>query len=156
MRATRWLGALRMSPLPRFHAVFSVRGSVIAVETPGRRTIMPMKWREFCEIGCELPGVSESTWYRTPSLPVLGRSFVRPQEGLETLVFLVADLDERDLLLAAEPERDVITDHYRNAAAVLAHLEALPADSSRERLGQTWRKRAPNTAIRAFDENGPR
>jgi len=36
-----------------------------------------MNWQRLVAIGCELPEVAEGIWYRTPSLQVRGKSFVR-------------------------------------------------------------------------------
>lgn len=110
-----------------------------------------MDWDRLCVLGRELPEVETSVWYRTPSLAVRGKSFVRLLEDAATVVFLTEDLDERDALLAARPHVYFITDHYRASAAVLAPISKLAADEARQRLEQAWRKRAPKALVRRFD-----
>ena len=46
-----------------------------------------MKWEQLCKLGCELPEVREGIWFRTPSLEVRGKSFVRLKEDGKSVVF---------------------------------------------------------------------
>lgn len=112
-----------------------------------------MKWDELSEIGrALLPEVKEGIWYRTPSLEVRGKSFVRLKENGSDVVFLLDDVDEQQFLIETRPAIYHITDHYRGHAAVLARLSKLPVAECRVRLEQGWRKRAPKAVVRAFDE----
>lgn len=107
------------------------------------RTIRAMTWMRLSELGRELPGVEESSWYGTPSLAVRGKSFVRLKEDGETVVFMVEDLDERDLLLRTRPHVYFLTEHYRDSTAVLARLAKLTVAECRARLEVAWRTKAP-------------
>ena len=108
-----------------------------------------MTWAELVRLGRELPEVREGSWYRTPSLEVRGKSFVRLKEDGETVVFLLADLDEQEHLLAARPEVYFLTDHYRGYAAILAGLAKLRAGEARARLLQAFRLKAPRKLLDA-------
>lgn len=103
------------------------------------------------ELGLELPGVEQSLWYRTPSLAVGGRSFVRLAEDGHTVVFLLEVIDEKEALIAANPDLYYTTDHYRKSAAILARLPRLRVGEARERLEEAWRRRAPKGLLEELD-----
>ena len=104
-----------------------------------------MKWERVCELGRELPEVEEGLWYRTPSLQVRGKSFVRLKEDGQSLVFLLESLEEQEFLLQARPALYFLTDHYRGYALVLARLSALRVPECRARLRTGWLLKAPKT-----------
>ena len=110
-----------------------------------------MTREQLCRIGCALPGVAVGIWFRTPALEVRGKSFTRLKEDGATVVFLVDDVDEQEILVTARPEIDFITDHSRGYAAVLARLARLPVSECRERLEQGWRIKAPKRLVRELD-----
>ena len=102
------------------------------------------------QLGSELPEVEESTWAGTPSLKVRKKSFVRLRE--EDLIVVMVDLDEKEALLAAEPEVFCTTPHYDGYPAVLVRLSAIEPDELREVLIESWRRKAPKRLLREFDE----
>jgi hypothetical protein len=110
-----------------------------------------MNWPRLIQLGRDLPDVEVSTWYRTPSLAVRGKSFVRLKEDGTTVVFLVEELDERDLLLRTRPDVYFLTEHYRDSTAVLARLAKLTAAECRVRLEVAWRTKAPTKLVERFD-----
>src|SRR5829696_2047442 len=91
-------------------------------------------WSDVVELGAELPEVQESTWYRTPALKVRGKSFCRLKEDGETLVVRVLDLEDKDALLQAEPERLYTTPHYDGYPYVLVRLPRVEHAFLRELL----------------------
>ena len=107
-----------------------------------------MNWVQLSRLGRELPEVEESVWYRTPSLAVRGKSFLRLKEDGRSVVFLVEDVDEQQLLVQMKPAIYFITDHYRGYAAVLARLAKLRVAACRERLARAWRQKAPAALVR--------
>lgn len=112
-----------------------------------------MNYQDVRRLALALPGVEDSTSYGTPALKVRGKLLARLKEDGVTLVMLVG-FDERELLMAAEPETYFITDHYRGYPSVLVRLEtAAPATVARL-LEQAWRERAPATLVRAHDRDG--
>ena len=110
-----------------------------------------MDWTRVRDVGLELPEVVEGIWFRTPALKVRGKSFCRLKEDGATVVFLLDDVDEQDLLIRARPGVYFITDHYRGYPAVLARLPKLGVAECRERLEQGWRLKAPKRLVAALD-----
>jgi len=110
-----------------------------------------MNWQQLCKLGLELPDVEEGTWYGTPALKVRGKGFVRLKEDGQSVVFLLDDVDDQDLLIGERPDVYHITDHYLGYAAVLARLSKLRADECRIRLEQAWRQKASPALVRRFE-----
>ncbi len=57
-----------------------------------------------------LPGVEESTSYGTPAFKVKGKLFARQHQDGVSLVIKV-DVEDREILMEADPETFYITDH---------------------------------------------
>lgn len=106
-----------------------------------------MKWEKLCQLGLELPEVEEGQWYRTPSLQVHGKSFVRLKEDGTSVVFLLETLDEQAHLLRTQPEVYFITEHYRGWPAILARLSKLKMAECRKRLSEGYRLKAPRKLL---------
>ena len=98
-----------------------------------------------------LPEVEESTWYGTPSLKVGGKGFARLKDA-DTLVVLCA-LDEKEMLMEADPKVFFETDHYKGWPAVLVRLKHVSTAQLRHRVEQAWRFRAPKRLIAALDRD---
>jgi hypothetical protein len=96
-----------------------------------------------------LPDVAESTWYGTPALKVGGKGFARLKDD-ETLVVLCT-LDEKEMLLQADPEVYFETAHYKGWPAMLVRLKKVSTAQLRHRLEQAWRFRAPKRLIVRFN-----
>jgi hypothetical protein len=109
---------------------------------------MAMTWKQVCRLAGRLPDVREGTWFRTPSLEVRGKSFVRLKEDGQTVVFLLENVDEQELLILAKPRVFFITDHYRGWPAVLARLSTLDPAECRVRLERAWRKKSPKALVK--------
>jgi hypothetical protein len=90
------------------------------------------------KLGLKLPGVEESTSYGTPALKVRKKLLVRLKEDGQTLV-LRTTFEERERLLAAEPDVFFLTDHYVGAHYVLVRLPKVPAALLGELLAAAWR-----------------
>ena len=107
-------------------------------------------WATVKKLGKKLPEVEESTWWNTPSLRIRKKSFVRLREP-DVIVVLV-DLEEKEVLLQAEPDVFFQTPHYEGYPAVLVRLSAIEADELAEVLTDSWRRVAPKRVIKAFEE----
>ena len=107
-------------------------------------------WATVKKLGRKLPEVEESTWWNTPSLRIRKKSFVRLREP-DVIVVLV-DLEEKEVLLQAEPDVFFQTPHYEGYPAILVRLSAIEADELAEVLTESWRRVAPKRVIKAFDE----
>ncbi|MGE0045861.1 MAG: MmcQ/YjbR family DNA-binding protein [Hyphomonadaceae bacterium] len=113
-----------------------------------------MKWDALARIGLALPETEESTSYGTPALKVRGKTFVRLREDGKDVVFMLANVDEQEHLIEANPALYHITDHYKGWASVLARLSKLSIGEARVRLTNAWRLKAPKTLVRQFDARG--
>jgi hypothetical protein len=89
-----------------------------------------------------LPGVEEGTSYGTPAWRVKGKFLARLREDGESLAVKIG-FDERDFLLASDPETFYITDHYRGYPMVLVRLTRVRPDVLRQVLEQAWLNAAP-------------
>ena len=110
-----------------------------------------MKWKQVCALGIELPEVTESVWYRMPSLAVRGKSFAGFREEIAAIVLRLESSDEQARLIATNPGVYYIMDHYAGSSAVLARLAALSAPECRLRLERAWRLTAPKSVVKRFD-----
>lgn len=70
--------------------------------------------------------------------------------GGEILAARVADLAERDTLIATEPEVFFTIPHFGDWPAVLIRLERIGADELAEVITDAWLDRAPQRARKAF------
>jgi hypothetical protein len=110
-----------------------------------------MTWDEVRKIALALPGVEESTSYGTPSFKVAGKFLTRLRAEDESLVLVDIPFDEREMLMAAEPETFHITPHYQDYPSVLARLERVHPGSLANFLERRWRGVAPKKLVKAFD-----
>jgi hypothetical protein len=70
----------------------------------------------------------------------------------DVLAVRVADENEKQFLLIADPEKFFTVPHYDGFPAVLVRLEKIEADQLEELLIEAWRSKAPRTLVAAFDE----
>ena len=97
-----------------------------------------------------LPEMEEGTAYGTPAFRVRKKFLGRLKEDGETLVIRIG-FDERDILMAANPETYYITDHYLGYPAVLVRLATVDPDDLRDLLEQSWREVAPKKVVAGYD-----
>ena len=86
-----------------------------------------------------LPGVEEGTSYGTPAFRVHKGFVCRFHQDGESLV-VPLDMDDREILMRADPESFYITDHYRNYPYVLARLATVDRDALRDLLEDAWKR----------------
>jgi len=98
------------------------------------------------QLALALPGVEEGTAYGTPAFRVKGKFLARLREDGETLVLRIG-FDEREVLMAADPETFYITDHYRGYPAVLVRLAGVHPDQLRDLFAEAWRQNAPRKLV---------
>jgi len=96
-----------------------------------------------------LPEVEESTSYGTPALKVRGKLMVRLREDFETIVVRAA-WEDRERLMAVDPETYYVTDHYLKYPWVLARLASLKPDSLAPLMQLAWRNAAPKSLAKRF------
>ena len=67
------------------------------------------------------------------------------------LAIRTANVEERDALIASEPEKFFTEPHYNNFPALLARLANLDTGELEELLVEGWRCMAPRALVKAFD-----
>jgi hypothetical protein len=101
-----------------------------------------MRFAGVRKLGLALPDVQEGTMYGAPALKVRGRMFacMASHKSAEpnTLVVIVG-FDQRNALIAADPETFYLKDHYVNHPSVLVRLSRIPPHALRELLLKGWR-----------------
>jgi hypothetical protein len=90
-----------------------------------------MDWETVRRIALDLPNVEDGLSYGAPALKVGGQLMVRLREDLGAIVVRTT-FDQREGLMAEEPEVYFITDHYREYPWVLVSLEHVKAEALRE------------------------
>ena len=104
-------------------------------------------------IALSLPETIEKPWFNTPGFRVKGKGFLRIRSEAEGgLVIFVADVAEKEALLASEPGKFFTTPHYDGYPAVLVNLAAVDVDELRELITDSWRLKAPKRVLKAFED----
>lgn len=106
---------------------------------------------DFAAIALSFPLAEEGTSYGEPSFKVKGKFFTRVRREDDSAVLQCVAIDEREMLIEAEPATFHFTDHYRNYPIVLARLATLDPDQARGFLERRWRQLAPKTVVREYD-----
>jgi hypothetical protein len=107
-------------------------------------------------IARSLPETVEKPWYGTPGFRVKDKGFLRIRSEAEGgLVVFVADLGEKEALLASDPEVFFTTPHYDGYPTVLVNLPAIEVDELTELIIESWRCKAPKRVLTAYDAAHP-
>ena len=69
----------------------------------------------------------------------------------DVLAVRVANNQEKETLIAADPDKFFTEPHYNGFPAVLVRLAAIEPDELRELLTDAWRTLAPKALVRDFD-----
>ena len=91
------------------------------------------------QIAETLPGAEESTSYRMPAFKVKKKLFARQHQDGESLVIGI-DLDAREEMMRAAPEKFYITDHYLNYPWMLVRMSKVTPGELRDLLIGSWRR----------------
>ncbi|HEV8037751.1 MAG TPA: MmcQ/YjbR family DNA-binding protein [Bryobacteraceae bacterium] len=100
------------------------------------------------KIALALPNVEESTSYGTAAFKTNGKLLARLKEDGDSLV-VGTTFEEREEMLAEDPETYYITDHYLKYPWILIRLSRVSPDALRDlmnralRLASTKNRRAP-------------
>ena len=97
------------------------------------------------------PGAEKGVSDGRPSYKVNGKFFTRLRREDESMVIMEVSLDEREMLMEAEPGTFHFTAHYRDYPCVLARIADLHPGSFRNFLDRRFRKIAKKTAVKAYD-----
>lgn len=94
------------------------------------------------EMGLALPDVEEGTVYGSPALKVRGKMFaclaIHRSAAPDSLAIRI-DFDQRNELIAADPNTYYLTDHYVNYPVILVRLTRVHHDALRDLLLMAWR-----------------
>lgn len=107
-----------------------------------------MSFDQVCELASKLPGIEEGTCYGTPALRVKGKFLLRLREDAETVAIKIP-MDDREVLLQADPKVFYITDHYRGYPAILFRLSEIRESQLADLLELAWRFVAPKRLLAA-------
>lgn len=94
-------------------------------------------WQTVLDLGRAMKNVEESTSYGTPSLKVKKKFLLRLKEDGESIAIKIG-FDERDMLMAADPEAFYVTDHYVPYPAMLVRLSKVTRDQLRDVLNLAY------------------
>lgn len=109
------------------------------VKQDQRAFSVPVTFEAVRQMALSLEGVEEGTSYRTPAFRVRGELFARLREDPDSLVVRM-DPEQREELMAADPETYYITDHYLNYPWMLVRLSRIHPDALRDILRMAWRR----------------
>jgi hypothetical protein len=98
----------------------------------------PAAFDEVRRVALALDDVEEGSSYGTPAFKVGGELFVRMHQDGESLV-VRTDFEQREELMAADPETYYITDHYLNYEWILIRLSRVQPDALRDLIRMGWR-----------------
>ena len=97
-----------------------------------------------------LPEVADTTAWGHPCLKAHGRMWCWWSPYVDAAVFK-ADFDEREMLLAADPETFTMHPHYAAHRLVLVRAGRIAPDWARARLLRQWRDAAPKRWLKTWD-----
>jgi hypothetical protein len=105
---------------------------------------MPSKKMDFgvvSKIALRLPGVEQSTIHGAPSLKVRGKLLTCPalhKTAEPNSLAVRIGLEQRAVLIAADPGVYYVTDHYVNYPTVLVRLSRIHPDALRDLVAMSW------------------
>jgi hypothetical protein len=73
----------------------------------------------------------------------------------DVLAVRVSGEEEKQTLLAAEPDKFFTDDHYNGYPAILVRLAAIDVDELTELLTDAWRVQAPRKLVKEFEASSP-
>jgi hypothetical protein len=107
-------------------------------ESARKRRDMAVMFEDVRRIALSLERVEEGTSYGTAAFKVGGKLIARLREDGDSLV-VGTTFEEREEMMAAEPETYYITDHYLNYPWVLVRMSRVHSDALRDLLRGAWR-----------------
>lgn len=107
-------------------------------------------------VALSLPGAYEQESYGgSPSWRTKPRMFTTIRDDDGALVVWVASVEEKESLLAADPDKFHTSPHYDGHPVVLVHMTAIDVEELTELVQESWRRRAPRslTAPRSTEQD---
>lgn len=107
-------------------------------------------------IALALPETTEKPWHGSPGFRVKDKGFLRIRSEAEgALVCFVADLEEKEALLASDQRKFFTTPHYDGYPTVLVRLEEVDVDELTELITDSWLNKAPKRVLEAYLDDHP-
>jgi hypothetical protein len=105
-------------------------------------------------IALSLPETTEKPWFNAPGFRVKDKGFLRIRSEAEGgLVIFVADLGEKEAMLASDPKKFFTTPHYDGYPTVLVNLKAVGVRELRELITESWRNKAPKRVLKEYGDD---
>ena len=101
------------------------------------------------------PGVEKGKSYGSPAYLLNGKFFTRLRRDDQSMVIMEVSLDEREMLMEAEPKTFHFTAHYKDYPSVLARIATLHPGSFRNFLERRFRKIAKKAVVKEYDAQTP-
>ena len=95
-------------------------------------------------VALSLPDAEESTSYGTTAFKRKGKLFLRFHQDGESLV-VPMDFEDREMLMAEQPQTFYITDHYLHYPYILVRLASVRSDQIPDLLRKAWQRVATQT-----------
>jgi hypothetical protein len=94
------------------------------------------------KLGLELPDVEDGTAYGTPCLKVRGQLLtciaINKSAEPNSLVLRIS-IDDRDAMIADDPDTYYVTDHYLNYPSILVRLSRIRRGALKDLLLMSWK-----------------
>ena len=110
--------------------------------------------KQFHAVAGAFPHTEYATSYGHPASKAFGKFFTRLRTEDDSVVIGQISFEEREHLIAADPETFHYTDHYRNYPMVLARLSRIKPAELKLMLEKQWRHNAPKKWLKAWDLSG--
>lgn len=110
-------------------------------------------WEDVKELafGLDLPKVALAVSWGNENLKAHGKMWTWWSPYIEAAIFKCS-IEEREILMEADPETFVLHPHYQTSNVVLVTAGRIDAGWAEARLRQTWRDMAPKRFLKAWDE----
>jgi hypothetical protein len=103
------------------------------------------------KIALSFPEAHEKSAYGNPAFFIAKKFFTRHRSEDDSIVLIVDSIDERDMMMEADPRTFFITDHYKDYPSVLVRMERIDVKTVEGMLARRWRKIAPKKLVKAMD-----
>lgn len=107
-------------------------------------------WDTVRELAAGFPEAVEDTSHSQPAFRVRKKLFVWMSPHEKGALCVRVDPDEKDFLIASNPDAYFTTPHYEGYPAVLIRLEGIRRDELAERIEDAWLLRAPKRLVDEF------
>lgn len=109
------------------------------------------KFARVLKLAMRFPEVEESRSYGTPAIKVKGKLLARLRSEAEGGLAIWCDLEDREMLLATDPDAFYITDHYADHPMVLVNLSRVSWKKMPDLVEYAWRHAAPARLQKRLD-----